>query len=197
MAMTAQPGGTWRESPWRLVLYAIPTGLLIAPAAAMQLTAEVQWTAFDFVFAAVLLYGTTGLVDLALRKGGSVAYRFGAALAVLIAFLLVWINGAVGMIGDEDNPANLMFLGVILVAVAGSALARLRARGMARAMLAAAAAQAAIAALVPLNGWGSGDPPGTVGLTLLIGTFALLWGLSAALFAKAAHDEREIGEPGR
>jgi hypothetical protein len=55
-------------------------------------------------------------------------------------------------------------------------------------MAAAALAQALIVALVLINGWGTEDPPGTKGLALLVGSFVALWGLSAALFAKAARD---------
>jgi hypothetical protein len=190
MRATIGHDNRWRRSPWRLFLWAIPTALLIAPAMARQFTAEVQWTAFDFMLAAVLLYGTTGLIDLAIRKGGSMAYRFGAGLAVLVSFLVVWINGAVGMIGNEDDPANLMFVGVILIAAVGAATARFKARGMARAMWAAAIAQCAITAMVPIKNWGSEDSPGTIGLMFLIGIFAGLWVLSGALFAKAAHDQR-------
>lgn len=176
-------------SPWRLVLWTIPT-VLLASAAVMTVRATEGWlwTPFDFVVAAVLLYGTTGLIDLAIRKGGSLAYRLGAALAVVVSFLLVWVNGAVGVIGNENNPANLMFVAVILIAVAGAVLARFAAKGMARATLLACALTAAIAAAAPVFGWGADEPPGTVGLTMLIGGFALLWGLSAALFAKAARD---------
>lgn len=188
MTATIDRGGGWRRSPWRLLLWAIPTALLIAPAVAMRFTAEVQWTAFDFVFAAALLYGTAGLIDLAVRKGGNTAYRFGAGLAVLVSFLLVWINGAVGVIGSEDNPANLMFIGIILVAIAGAVIARFEARGMARAMLVAFALNAAIAVAAPVFGWGADEPPGTIGLVMLIAVFAAMWGLSSALFAKAARD---------
>jgi hypothetical protein len=146
----------------------------------------VQWTPFDFVFAAVLLYGATATADLAIRKGGSMAYRLGAGLAVLASFLLIWVNGAVGVIGDEENPANLMFIGIILVAAAGSVFSRFQARGMARAMLTACALTAGIALAVPVFAWGTNEPPGTSRLIMLIGAFAAMWGLSAALFAKAA-----------
>jgi hypothetical protein len=190
MTATVQ-GNRWGRSPGRLLLWAIPTVLLITPAVMMLQAAEGwRWSPSDFVFAAVLLYGTTGLIDLAIRKGGTLAYRFGAALAVLVSFLLVWVNGAVGVIGDEGNPANLMFIAIILVALAGSALARFAAKGMARAMLLACLLTAAIAAAAPVFGWGAAEPPGTLGLTMLIGGFAALWGLSAALFAKAARDAR-------
>jgi hypothetical protein len=188
MTATLQPD-RWRRSPGRLLLWTIPTVLLVTPAVMMLQAAEGwRWSPPDFAFAAVLLYGTTGLIDLAIRKGGSLAYRLGAALAVLVSFLLVWINGAVGVIGSEDDPANLMFIANILVALAGSAFARFEARGMARAMLLACALTAAIAVAALVLGLGAGDPPGAVGLAVLIGGFAAMWGLSSALFAKAAHD---------
>jgi len=176
----------WQRSPWRLLLWAIPTTLLLTPGVAMQYTHEVRWSAFDFGFAALLLYGTTALIDLVMRKSGSWAFRLGVGVAVLTSFLLIWINGAVGFIGDEDNPANLLFIGVILLAVAGGALARFAPRGMARAMVAAALTTEAIAVLVLVSGWGAEDPPGTVGLVTLITAFAGLWLLSAGLFARAA-----------
>jgi hypothetical protein len=184
--MTPTTIPNWNLSPWRVLLWGLPAALLIAPAVAMRFTAEVQWAPFDFVFAAVLLFGATGMADLAIRKGGSLAYRLGAGLAVLASFLLIWVNAAVGMIGNEDNPANLLFIGIIAVAAAGSVIARFRARGMARAMLAAFILTAAIAAAAPALGWGADEPRGTAGLMMLIGGFAAMWGLSAAFFAKAA-----------
>jgi hypothetical protein len=195
MTANVQSGG-WRQSPWRLLLWAVPTGLLLTPALLMMREVDGwQWSPFDFVLAAVLLYGTAGLIDLAIRKGGSTAYRFGAGLAVLAAFLLIWINGAVGIIGNEDNPANLVFFGIIGIALAGSALARFEAKGMARAMLAACALTAAVAAAVPVFAWGADERPGAIGLMMLIGGFALIWGLSSALFAKAERDGRSRSLP--
>jgi hypothetical protein len=38
--------------------------------------------------------------------------RCAVGIAVVSALLLVWINAAAGMIGD-DNPANVMYVGVI------------------------------------------------------------------------------------
>ena len=186
MTATANPNN-WHRNPWRFVLWAIPTALLVTPAIMMAIQADGWlWTPFDFVFAAVLLYGATATADLAIRKGGSMAYRLGAGLAVLVSFLLIWVNGAVGVIGDEDNPANMTFIGIIAVAAAGSVIARFQPRGMARAMLAACVLTAGIAVAAPVLGWGADEPPGTAGLMALIGAFAAMWGTSAALFAKAA-----------
>jgi hypothetical protein len=36
-------------------------------------------------------------------------------LAVGTALFLVWSNLAVGLIGSENNPANMMYLGVLAV----------------------------------------------------------------------------------
>jgi hypothetical protein len=185
-AISGQQGG-WRRSPWRLLLWAIPTALLILPAVAMQFTAEVQWTAFDFVAAFVMLFGTTGLIDLAIRKGGSAPYKLGAGLAVLISFLLVWINGAVGFIGNEDNPVNLVYIGEILIAAVGATMARFEARGMACAMFITAAVQALVTVTALAVGLGAGDPPGAVGLAMLNGVFLALWLICAGLFRMAAH----------
>jgi hypothetical protein len=169
------------EIPWRMIGWSIPVLLLLLPLLAMRFTDEVNWTASDFVFAGVL-FGSVGLTfELIVRKSGSLAYRVGAALAVLAAFMTIWANGAVGMIGDEDNPLNLMFGGVLAIALFGAVLARFRPEGMARAMAAAAAAQflaSAYGAFTDLRGG------------ILSAMFAGLWILSAALFAKAARDQR-------
>ena len=179
MAERAEQGGGRRWSGWRIVGWSIPVLLLLLPLVAMQFTAEVNWTASDFVFAAVL-FGSVGLAfELIVRKSRSLSYRFGAGLAVVTAFLTVWVNGAVGMIGD-DNPYNLVFLGVLLLALIGAILARFEASGMTRAMIVAAAAQVVAGA-----GGLATDPLGAV---LSMG-FGGLWLLSAALFWNAAREQ--------
>src|SRR5512145_1002460 len=41
------------------------------------------------------------------------AYRFAVGLALTAAFLIVWLNAAAGLIGiDDDDPANLLYVGV-------------------------------------------------------------------------------------
>ena len=176
-----------RVFPWRLLGWSIPGILLLLPLVAMRFTDEVDWTASDFVFAAVL-FGSVGLAfELIVRRSGSLAYRLGAVLAVIGAFLAVWVNGAVGMIGSEDNPYNLLFLGVPLVALVGGVAARFRAAGMVWALGVAAGMQAALG----LYGM-SEDPRGGI----FSASFALLWLLGAALFAKAAreHGAASAGE---
>ena len=179
MADRVEDSGGRGWSPWRVAGWSIPVLLLMLPAVAMQFTSEVDWTLGDFIFAA-LMFGIVGLAfELILRTSDSLAYRFGAGLAVIAAFLTIWVNGAVGMIGSEDNPYNLAFGGVLLIALIGAVLARFRAAGMARAMAVAAVAQ------VTLGAFGlAADPRGAV---FSIG-FGGLWLLSAALFWNSAQE---------
>lgn len=160
--------------------------LLMLPLVAMQYTSEVDWALSDFLVAAAML-GTAGLVlELATRRSDSLAYRFGTVIAVAPALLLVWVNGAVGFLGDEGNPANLMFLGVILIAVIGAVIARANPAGMAQAMFATASAQVLAGVIGFAAGWAS---PGSAGLfEVLVGTslFTGLWLLAGVLFGKAA-----------
>jgi len=70
---------------------------LIAPAVAMQFTAEVNWGPGDFVVAAGLL-GLTGLgLELAARASLSRMGKVLAAGAIVLALLVVWAELAVGL----------------------------------------------------------------------------------------------------
>jgi hypothetical protein len=175
---------------WRIAGWGFAAALLLTPAVAMQFSPDVNWTLFDFAFAAVLIGGTGLLIELAARSSSKWSYRGGALLALAATFLLIWINGAVGIIGNESNPANLVFLAIIGVAVVGALIARGRAAGMARAMFVAAGAQALTGLVVFAAGVGSTEPPGQVGLLVLIEFFAVLWTASGWLFRAAARETR-------
>ena len=181
MASRADNGGKKGRIPWRIIGWGTAAFLLVLP-----LVAGAPWTLSDYVFAAVMFGIVGGLIELAARTSRNPWYRGGALVAVAASFLLVWVNGAVGIIGDEGNNANLMFLGVIAVALAGSIVARFRAGGMARAMAVAAVAEALVAVPVVALGLGASEPPGMIGVLVLIGGFTGMWGLSALLFRKAA-----------
>jgi hypothetical protein len=170
---------------WRAIGWGFLGALLLLPLVAMQFTDEVKWTLSDFVFMG-MLFGAVGLgFELVVRKSKSLWYRAGAVLAVLTAFFLVWVNAAVGIIG-EDHPVNLMFPGVVFLGLAGAVVARFEAAGMARAMSVAAAAQA----LTPAAAWpiapGMRGELMTPRVLILIGAFALLLAGSALLFRRAA-----------
>lgn len=182
MAMTITQG----LNRWRILGWGAAATLLLTPLIAMQFTSEVQWTGSDFVVMGAMFALAGGAIELAVRASSSLAYRVGAAIAVLASFLLVWMNLAAGLIGDEDNPANLMFFGIVAIAVAGSFIARSSATGMARAMIATAAAQSLVAAIAWLAGLGAQEPPGAVGILMGNLFFVGLWLLAALLFRNAA-----------
>lgn len=177
MTEQAQPAGN--SGYWRLALWGLAAALLLTPLVAMQFTAEIRWGPADFLVAGSLLGGLGLAVELAARRTRNLAYRAGAALAALTAFALVWITLAVGIIGDEGNPANLLFAGVLAVALLGALIARFRPPGMALAMAGAAIAQLLVAAIASV---GTEAPPSEIGLIL---AFAAPWALAAGLFHKA------------
>ena len=182
--MTNLEGAAWRWFRWAMRGGA---AILIAlPLVAMQFTTEVDWTASDFIIMGAMLGIAAGTVELAMRASGNSAYRLGAIVAVGAGFLLTWVNLAVGIIGSEDNPLNLVYGGVLGVAVVGSLIADFRPAGMARALFATAAAQMLVTILALVWGWGKWEPPGAAGILALNGFFALLWFLAGGLFRRSA-----------
>jgi hypothetical protein len=172
----------------RVVGWGFAAVILLLPLVAMQFTSEVNWGFGDFVVMGALLGGAGLVLELATQKSASLSYRFGATFAVAAAFLLVWVNLAVGFLGDEGNPANLMFLGVIAIAIFGAMVARARAAGMSNAMLIAAGAQVLAGATGLATGWASPGSEGIYEVVLGTGLFTSMWLLSAWLFRKAAAD---------
>ena len=73
--------------------------LLSIPLIAMQFTEEVDWSAFDFVVAGILLIGTGFTIELVLRNVKTTKNRIAIILAVLLVLFLVWAELAVGIFG--------------------------------------------------------------------------------------------------
>jgi hypothetical protein len=160
--------------------------LLLIPLIAMQFTEEVDWTPFDFFAMGVLLFGTGLTYVLLTRTSGQTSYRLAVGVAVGAGLILTWMNLAVGLIGNENNPANQLYGGVFIVALIGSALARLRPNGMARALLATALAQFLVP-IIALIIWRPSldNVSGIAGIFILNGFFAALFFVSALLFRRA------------
>jgi hypothetical protein len=162
--------------------------MLLLPLVAMQVTDQVNWNVADFLFAAALIGGTGVAYEVTVRMTANNAYRAGIGVALAAAFILIWINLAVGIIGREDDPANLMYGGVLALGLIGAAIVRFRARGMVLALAAMAIAQTFVAAVALITGLGyPASPP--LELLLLNGFFAALWLTSAWLMRKAAREQ--------
>ncbi|MGH2386544.1 MAG: hypothetical protein ACRDGB_16070, partial [Candidatus Limnocylindria bacterium] len=82
-----------------------------------------------------------------------------------------------GMIGDEGNPANLMYLLVLFVALIGASVARFEPREASIAMFATAIAHVLVAVIALVSGLGPTLPADAF--------FVGAWVASALLFRQA------------
>ena len=184
---TTPPTDTTPDRGWsigRIAAWSAAALLLLIPLIGTMVSDEVDWSVGDFVFVAALLLGVGLPLDLVMRKTGSVAYRLAAALALGTAFLLIVVNGAVGIVGSEANDVNALFYAVLGIGIVGSLVARFRPLGMARAMAATAVAQAAVAVGALVTGAASLQTWAFEIIALWV--FVALWAGAAVLFREAA-----------
>ncbi|QZH75745.1 MAG: hypothetical protein JY451_03895 [Erythrobacter sp.] len=166
---------------WRLAGWGCLLALLILPALAMQWHAEgVHWTASDFAFATVLLGLLGAGAEIAFAVGRNAPHKVGIAIAALGGFLTVWINGAVGMLGSEEEPTNLVFIAMAGIGVVASLLVWFRAAPMRWIMATLSAGQFAVGVVAAL--W---TMPGHAVEWGVLTFFALIWGAAAACFHAA------------
>jgi hypothetical protein len=174
-----------RRSPWQIVAVIVLVPLLLTGLALWH------WKPGVFVLASVLALGGARVVYelFVMKKMGSRAYQLALGLAIAAVLLLVWMNAAVGGILG-DNPANMMYFGVLLVGLTGAIIARLEPKGMSHALFATAFAMV----LVPIVAWVIGTPAFANGLAAVFALhacFAWLFAGSALLFRRAAQSAHE------
>ena len=166
----------------RIAGWSLAAGLLALPAVAMQFTDEVDWTGGDFLFAAIMFTTIGGLLELAARVSASLAYRVGSAMAVGTGFLTIWITLAVGIVGAEDNPQNILYFGIVGMAICVAVAALGDPRALARGMRATAVFQGLVCLVHVIDA--------IYPAVLIDGFFTMTWLTAGALFARAAK-ERE------
>lgn len=174
-------GGVRRGNGWRGAGWGAACVLFLLPVIGELVTDEMNWGAEDFIIFGAMLAAAGGAFELAVRMSASTAYRVGVGVALATSFILVWMNLAVGIIGSEDNPANLMYAGVLAIGIVGALIGRFRPHGMARALVATAIAQALVGLIALVAGWGF--------VLILTAGFVALWLLSAWLFRKAGREQ--------
>jgi hypothetical protein len=171
--------------------------ILMIPFVGMRISNDWNWSLFDFIVMGALIFGTGLAYVLITRKGGTMAYRFAVGMALAAAFLLVWLNLAVGLIGSEDNPANLMYFGVLAIGFLGAIIAELRPHSMVRTLFAMALAQAVVPVIALIIGkpqvTSEGAVMGVLGVLTLNGFFVVLFVGSALLFRSAARELTPAG----
>jgi len=186
MVETMKDDRQQRWSPLRIGAWSAAAILLLVPLVAMQFTDEVVWDAADFIVAGGLLLGTGITFELAAKMTNNTAYRAAVGVGLLSAFALVWVSLAVGIIGSENNDANLMYVGVLAVGAIGAAVAGLKPKGMARAMAGVALAQVLVAVIAVVGELGTRTGEVQSDVIIMTVFFTALWLTSAALFWKAA-----------
>lgn len=115
-------------------------------------------------------------------------YKTALVLAVAIALILFWVIGAVGVLGADGDPADLMYIGVLAVGVTGAIIVRFQPMGMARAMITMAFAQALVTVIALIIGKQDAPYMSVFEIVSLNGFFITLFLGSARLFQKSARE---------
>lgn len=164
--------------------------LLLIPLTLNILSGEFKWSVGDFIAAWILLAGAATAYKLVTGKGRGKMYKAASAIAIGTALFLIWANLAVGLIGSEDNQANILYMGVIAVGVIGSIISNLKPKGMSYTLYAAAAVQILVPFVAMIIFKPSMDTAEEVnGIMQVVGVtgfFSFLFVVSALLYRKAA-----------
>jgi hypothetical protein len=157
--------------------------VLMAPLVASQVVEGWNWPAGTFVFVYVLFFGTGMAYALIARRMNAWAYKAAVGLALVAGFVLGWATMV--HMSETENPVNLVYFGVLAVGAVGAGLARLEARGMARALFAMAAALAVAWFITQVLS--SDTPAGPVwNIGVMHGGFVLLFAAAGLLFRHAS-----------
>jgi hypothetical protein len=117
-------------------------------------------------------------------------YRRAIGFALFTAAIIPWMNGAVGLIGNESNPANVVYYIVLSIGYLGAIISRFRPDGMTNTMFCVFGGQALITISVPIFTILQGFPvDGAIKLFILNGILASLFATSAYLFQKSTEGQ--------
>ena len=156
--------------------------ILCVPFVAMQFTDEVKWGIADFIIMGILIFGAGFSYVLITRSSSNIIHKAAVALAIGSTLLLIWANLAVGLIGSGPNVANLMYIGVVAIVIAGTFLSNFSAKGMERVMFTSAFALA-LFIVIQLFGKMYQYPGSPVTEVIGINSFfATLFAISGCLF---------------
>ena len=143
------------------------------------------------VVLAVLFIGI--FMVLKAKQPDNTPYKAAVGLALMSAFLLFWVNGAVGIIGTAEDDINMMYNGVLAIGLVSAIVARFRPDGMTGALFVTASAQALTAVIALIAGMHHHPGSSLLEILVLNGFFVLLFVGSALLFRQAARKESSVG----
>ena len=162
----------------RSLLWGGAAFILMTLWAVMRLTGQGDWTAFDYVAASLLLGGVCIGLELAMRLSAAWTYRLAAIMTVVGGFLMVWANLAVGIIGNEGNPQNLIFYAVLLIGLAGALYTKFEPNGLKWTLRTMAAAQLTVFLIAAFLDWSL--------LPVFTVVYFSLWLIAGEMFGKSA-----------
>ena len=121
------------------------------------------------------------------------AFGLAVGLVLLTSIVILWLNTAAGLIGiEDDDPANLLYVGVIAIIGIGAVITRMRPRGMAYVLATTALVQALVGAIA-LTLPNTASPEEIVSVH---GAFVLLFSAAAFLFRYAGWQDPRLRGPG-
>jgi len=144
---------------------------------------------FQFLVVFVFISILVGIYKFLLSRQDHKSYKHGVWVLLFGCLLLFWINGAVGIIGSENNDANLMFVCVPGLGFIVATLGRFSPISMKHALLTMAGIQLLIAVVALVFSLGTGGnswPKDVIGATVI---FISLWLLAAGRFQAAISSE--------
>ena len=100
MSGEAGNNSSLHKNRWRVIGWGAAAIMLLLPLIAMQFTDEVDWDLSDFIIFGAMLAAAGGTFELATRVTSNKTHRAAVVLALAAAFILIWVNGAVGIIGN-------------------------------------------------------------------------------------------------
>ncbi len=160
----------------------ITLGILVLPAIGELTVESWDWGVGGFLFMGALLFVTFLTIELIAKHSASRFYKAGVAIATVTTFFIIWVNLAVGIIGDGNNTSAMYFL-VVPVGFIGLALSRLKPLGLSI----TAFCMAAIMLLVPTVAWLTGNQdlaqePQVLKVFVLSAGFAFWYAVAGVLF---------------
>ena len=91
-------------------LWALACALLLLPLAAMAVGADVHWEVGDFIFAALLILAPLGFYEILAQRIAFTYLRRAYIIIMAATVLMLWAQGAVGIIGDGSSAPNRLYL---------------------------------------------------------------------------------------
>ena len=83
-----------------VLLLAFCLSILLIPLVAMQFSSEVDWSVFDFVVGGILLFFFGSVLTFIFHKTKNTKYKIYVVAAMVLFFLLIWAEIAVGIFGS-------------------------------------------------------------------------------------------------